>query len=157
MTIEEFQKLLKKNNINVSEIEYTSNNFDSNGKLIKQDLPTITTDFCEIGLNNKEIYFVFVIKSKTFTKKLFESIKNKKNITIYPFKNFKRTLFPFSSFNYDLFMSKIYEEQYLQLQFNFKKITSSKLYEEYLELVAMLNKNNIEVVDQLKVNLKSFK
>ncbi|MDD4111167.1 MAG: hypothetical protein PHS54_06470, partial [Clostridia bacterium] len=83
--LNKFWELLVKSKKSVSELEYTKNNYDNFGNLIKEDLPIITTDFCEIGLYNNEIYFVFIVESKTFNIELFNELKNKSNVKIYGF------------------------------------------------------------------------
>ena len=153
-TIEEFRKLLKENHRSVSEIEYTSNNFDNSGKLINQLLPTITTDFCEIGLYKNKVYFVFIIASKSFNKNVYDSIKTEKNLKIYPLKDFKSTLYPKKLFNYKKFFEEIKKEEYLQIQFEFKKLNASGLYQEYFKLVKIFKKSKTKVINQLRVSGK---
>jgi hypothetical protein len=150
--LDEFRELLIKNKKSVSELEYTKNNYDSGGNLIKEDLPTITTDFCEIGLFDKEIYFVFIMDSKTFDLNLFNQLKNKSNVKIYGFEDFKKTLYPVSNFNFDNFIDEIEKDKYLQIQFDFKKIGSLDLFKEYLNLVNLFEDNKIKVINQLPVD-----
>lgn len=153
--LEELRNLLLKNDIPVSKIEYTSENFDHNGTIIKEELPTITTNICEIGLYDEEIYFVFIIESETFNKKLFELIESKRNSSIYGFKYFKQNFYPKEDFNYDAFLKEIKKDKYLQIQFDFKMIKPAELYQEYCNLAELFKINKAKVINQLKVNLKN--
>ena len=124
----------------------------SSDLLIKTSIPTITTEFCEIGNYNNIIYLVFIIHSDTYNKELFSLIKKLHSVKIYGFKNFKETLYPIPDFSYKNFEKKIKEDKYLQIQFNFDiNITQEKLLKEYLKLKEIFTKSNIVVVNQLKI------
>lgn len=151
--LDKFREFLIKDKKSVSELEYTKNNYDHLANLIKKNLPTITTDFCEIGLLNNKIYFVFIVKSKTFDIELFNQLKNKSNAKIYGFVDFNKTLFPVKNFNFDNFMKEIKKDKYLQIQFDYKNINAFDLSKEYSNLVNVFKKNKVAVVNQLKVNL----
>ncbi len=151
--LKQFRKNLIVNNTSVSELEYTKDNYDNDGNLIKEALPTITTDFCEIGLHNDEVYLVFILESKTFNLKLFNAVKNKSNVKIYGFINFNQTLYPVINFNYDSFIKLVQKDRYLQIQFDFKNITTADLLNEYANIVNIFDTNKVAVVNQLKVYL----
>ncbi|MBU0976213.1 MAG: hypothetical protein ABIE03_05740 [Patescibacteria group bacterium] len=155
--LNKFRELLINSKKSVSELEYTKNNYDHFGNLIEEDLPTITTDFCEIGLYNNEIYFVFVVESKTFNIKLFDKLKNKSNVNIYGFIDFNKTLFPTKDFNFDNFVKEIKNDKYLQIQFDFKNIDTFDLFKKYSNIVNVFGKNKVVVVNQLKVDLTKHK
>ncbi|NQT49758.1 hypothetical protein HQ571_03645 [Candidatus Kuenenbacteria bacterium] len=150
--LKQFRELLIKNKIVVSGLECTKNNYDNDGSLIKDDLPTITTDFCEIGLHNGEIYFVFIIDSKTFSQSFFDKIKNKANVKIYGFKDFNKTLYPVNNFNFDNFLEQIQKDKYLQIQLDYKNIDEFYLFKEYSDLVRVFENSGIVVVNQLKTD-----
>ena len=78
---------------------------------------TLTTDYCEIGLHKREIYFVFILDSEKLTKNLFDSLKNQSRISIYGFKNFNKNLYPTSDFNYGEFSKSVKNDKYVQIQF----------------------------------------
>lgn len=151
--LKDFYNLLKAKLQNVSSIENTPNNFDNKGNFIG-DLPTITTNFCEIGFYDKNlIYFTFIIESKSFNTNVFSLLKNKTNVNIYPFANFKQTLYPINNFNYIIFLEQITKEKYLQIQFDFKdNIKVEDLYIEYCKLLKIFTKTKIKLVDQLKID-----
>ncbi|MBU2579361.1 hypothetical protein KKF19_00105 [Patescibacteria group bacterium] len=151
--LNQFRKILIKNKEFVSKLEYTKNNYDNNGNLIKEDLPTITTDFCEIGLYNNEIYFVFIVNSKTFSLELFDKLKGKLNIRMYGFVDFNKTLYPVVDFNFDNFIEQIQKDKYLQIQFDYKNINTPDLFKEYSNLMNIFEKSKVVVVDQLKIDL----
>ncbi len=141
------------NDEQVSLIEYTEGNYDKNGKLIKGKLPTLTTNHCEIGCHEDEIYFVFIVKSESFERSLFDKIQNKPNVSIYGFKDFKTTLYPKKEFNYNAFRDAINKDIYVQIQFDFKDIDEEELFNEYSKLTGLFERNGIEVVNQRKTNL----
>lgn len=153
--LSQFRKILIENNKSVSELEYTKNNYDNAGNLIEEELPTITTDFCEIGLYNSEIYLVFILESKTFNLELFGEIKNKSNVKMYGFVDFNKILYPIANFDYNNFIKLIKYDKYLQIQFNFKNISTFDLFTEYINIVNVFDKSKVVVVNQLKVNLAS--
>lgn len=145
--------MLIKNGKLVSKLEYTKNNYDNNGNLIDEAIPTITTNYCEIGLYDREIYFVFILESQTFNKTLFNSIKSIPNIYIYGFEDFNKTLYPSRNFNYNDFVKTIRQDKYLQVKFSFENIKVVDLYKIYCDLVDVFDKNNAKVINQLKINL----
>lgn len=151
--LNKFRELLIKDKKSVSILEYTKNNYDHDGNLIKEDLPAITTDFCEIGLFNDKIYFVLIVKSKTFNIELFNQLKNKSNVKMYGFVDFNKTLYPVKNFNLDNFIKEIREDKYLQIQFDYKNIDTFNLFKEYSNLVNVFERNKVVVVNQLKVDL----
>ncbi len=145
--------MLIENGKSVSGLEYTKNNYDNGGKLIKESLPTITTDFCEIGSYNGEIYFVFIIDSKTFNLELFDEIKNMPNAKMYGFADFNKTLYPANNFDFDNFIKQIQKDKYLQIQFDCKNISLLDLFKEYSGLVNIFEKSKVTVINQLKIDL----
>lgn len=151
--LNKFRKIFIKNNKFVSDIEYTSGNYDRDGNLIKKDLPTITTDYCEIGFYKNEVYFVFILKSKSFKRSLFDCIKDKSNMFIYGFLDFKTILYPRKNFNYEKFIKTINKDKYIQIQFDFRNIKQKDLFNVYLDLVSIFDKSKTKVINQLKINL----
>ena len=151
--LNKFRELLIKSKESVSGLEYTGDNYDHSGNLIKEDLPTITTDFCEIGLHNDGIYFVFIIESKTFNIELFNKLKNKSNVKIYGFVDFNKILFPTKNFEIDDFTKEVKKDKYLQIQFDYKNIDIFDLFKEYSSLVNVFEKSKAVVVNQLKIDL----
>ncbi len=150
--------MIKDNQI-VGDIEFTTGNYGEDGNLIKKSIPTITTDFCEVGVYNDIIYLTFIIYSISCNKKLFDFIKNYSHIKIYGFKDFHTILYPCSDFNYQGFVEKIKHDKYLQIQFNYKysELVEDKLYIEYLKLRNVFINSKVNVVNQLAVNLKEEK
>lgn len=154
MNLNKFRKILVNYGKPVSIIEYTSGNYDRNGKLIKKDLPTITTDYCEIGLYKKEIYFVFILKSKSFKKVLFDSVNTiTSNMFIYGFTDFKTILYPRKNFNYKKFVDTMNKDKYVQIQFDLKDINEKELFDIYSDLVNIFDENKVKVVNQMKEDL----
>jgi len=153
--LSKFKEILSVNE-EVSEIEMTSGNYDDDGKLIKGDIPTITTEFCEIGIYKKTVYFVFIIHSDTYSKKVFDSLKGFSNVQFYGFKNFKDNLYPKSDFYYKEFEKGIEKDKYFQIQFNydFNKILPELLHKEYLKIKDILIKNKAGIINQITFNEK---
>jgi len=154
--INRLRKILLDNKQPVSDIEYTENNYDGDWNLIEEKIPTITTDFSEIGYQNDKFYFVFVTESSSFHKIILDELKWKPDMKIYGFVNFNKTLYPTDSFDLDVFMNSIKKDKYLQFQFDFKNWELSDIYNEYCNLVDIFKKNEILVVDQLKVDLREL-
>ena len=149
--LDKFRNILIAKGHLVSKLEYTTDNYDNQGNLIIDRLPTLTTDYCEIGVHNDELYFVFIIKSKSFNDKLFSSIKNMNNLWIYGFEDFKQNLYPKTDFNHKIFLTQVDEDEFLQIQFDYKNIDLNELYTNYCKLIDIFNETKIVVVNQLNV------
>lgn len=147
------KKELSDLNINVGEIEYTENNYDNDGKIINEKIPTITTEYCEIGMYDDNCYFVFVIYAKSFNVDFFEVIKRYKNIQVYDFIDFNKTLYPDKDFDYNNFEKNIQQKKYLQIQFDFNNPSIDESIIDYRKIVKNFSENNIQIVDQLSVDL----
>ncbi|TRZ77229.1 DUF3201 domain-containing protein [bacterium] len=146
----DFREIFLKNE-KVSELEMTSGNYDDEGKLIEGTIPTLTTEFCEIGVYNKTIYFVFIIHSDTYSKELFNVLKKFSNVKFYGSKDFNDTLYPKSDFQYEEFEEKIKQDKFLQIQFNYdiQEISAKLLYQEYKKIKKIFVEKQVKVVDQL--------
>lgn len=153
--INQFSEILIKNNQVVSEMEFTKNNYDDNGILITESLPTITTEFCEIGLHKNEVYFVFIIESKSFSPIFFSLIKDYNNVKIYGFVDFNKILYPGQSFNLADFAVIIKQDKFLQIEFDYQNQEIFNLYQDYLNLVDIFTKSKVAIINQLEVNLKN--
>ena len=151
--LNQFRELLIKNKISVSKLEYTKNNHDNDGNLIVGDIPTITTDLCEIGLYNNEIYFVFIIGSKTFNLELFDEIKNMPNMRMYGSVDFNKDLYPVNNFNLDKFIKQIKKDKYLQIQFDHESVSALDLFKKYSDLANIFEESKVIVVNQLETTL----
>jgi hypothetical protein len=149
----QFRDLLIENKKLVSKLEFTKNNYDHQGNLIKEKLPTITTEFCEIGLFKNQIYFVAIIDSATFNQELFDKIKIIPNMKIYGFNNFKTDLYPVEDFDYQKFIDQIQKEKLLQVEFDYNEISIIDLYTEYLKLIDIFVQNKIKVINQFNNHL----
>ncbi|MCX6807333.1 MAG: hypothetical protein NTZ80_00785 [Patescibacteria group bacterium] len=135
----------------VSNIEMTSDNYDDFNNPIKTEIPTVTTDICEIGIFNDTLYLVAIVFSSTFKKVEFDSLKIFPNIKIYGFKEFKKNLYPTSDFVYKDFEEKILDDKYLQIQFNYKysAISLLDLFRKYKQIKDFFTNSRLRVVNQL--------
>lgn len=127
--------------------ELTSGNYDDEGKLIDKKILTLTTEYCEIGFNDRTIYLVFIIQSDSWTKEFFDEIKKFSNLQIYGFRKFLK--------NYDLTNnpeSDIKSESRFQMQFSFKinDLTTDQLMTEYESLIKLMKDHKIKLIDQLR-------
>lgn len=144
--------LLKEADYPASEIEMTSGNYDDNRKLIEYAVPTITTDFCEIGVyGEKTCYFTVILPSASFSKKLFLLVKNQEGIQIYGFKKFLINYFPVKNFSFGKLEEQINSEKYFQIQltFNLQLVPLENIFRRYQELKAIFEINNIQVINQM--------
>lgn len=135
----------------VGDLEMTAGNYDDSGNLIKAKIPTITTNFCEIGLHDNNLYFVFIIHSNTNNNfnNFFDAVKDFSNVKIYGFKNFNKTLYPIFDFDYKNFEKEIQKDKYLQIQFNYDVVSPEQAYKEYRKIKNIFIKSGLKVVDQL--------
>ena len=152
--IEELRKLFLENSEVVGEVEETFGNYNKKGELIKIGVPTITTEFCEIGSYDDIVYFTFVIYSDSFDKKIFDNLKNFSNFQIYGFKNFLENLYPEENFNLEEFENIIRKEKYFQINFDYSVDDSNEdLYNNYIKIKNKILESRIKVVNQLKIDL----
>ena len=111
--LEQLKTLLERYNQAVTSIEMTQGNYDTAGKLISESIPTITTEFCEIGrYQNKITYFTFVLYPDSLSRTLFQKLKGYKNMHIYGFKSFLADLYPKKDFSYEEFEKDIRKDKY---------------------------------------------
>lgn len=153
-TLDKLRELLLNNGKPVSGVEYTSGNYDNDGNLIKEKIPTITTDYCEIGLYKNEIYFVIIIESETFTRELFGELKNEPDLKIYSFTDFNKTLYPAADLKLNKLLQDINKDKYIQIQLDYNDVAMGDLFREYLRIVELLNNQKVKIVNQLQVNKK---
>ncbi|MBU1046900.1 hypothetical protein KKH36_03950 [Patescibacteria group bacterium] len=136
------------NNEKVGKLEYTSGNYDEEGVLIEKDIPTITTEFCEIGIYSNIIYFTFVINSNSYNEKLIDSLKNFSNFKIYGFKNF------LEDYNLKDLENEIKKDKYFQVNFNYSIDEKVEfLLKQYQEIKKNMLKSKIEIINQLEIDL----
>lgn len=147
----QLRDLLIEGNYKVSEIEMTSGNYDENKELIRKQIPTLTTDLCEIGVYDETCYFTVILYSNSFSRNVFNAVKIQKGIHIYGFKNFIEDYYPKKHFSYAKLERQIKKEQYFQIQFNFntKSLTIKKILEEYKKTKKLFEDNKMQVVNQL--------
>lgn len=147
-----FKELLELKNQPVTEIEMTASNFDDSGKLIKDQVPTLTTNFCEIGIISGEIcYFTIILRSDFFPKPLFDLIQYYEGIHIYGFKNFLKDYYPKNNFSFDKLQEQIKKEPYFQIQFNFntRELDFEEIFQKYIELKETFSNNEVKVINQM--------
>lgn len=150
------KKLLERSGQPVTDIELTSGNYDTSGVLIEGQVPTLTTNFCEIGAYDNVCYFTIILVPESFSKDLLEQIKGYKDMHIYGFENFLEDFYPKDNFSYDNFAKDINKDNYVQVQFNFDRTgsTAQKLMKQHQTLKAIFNKNKAIVINQMKHKFK---
>lgn len=148
--ITQVRQLLIKSNQQVSELEMTSGNYDNYGNLISAEIPTVTTDLCEIGSYADVCYFVIILKSELFTRELFDLISAYPTAKIYGFKNFLENYYPKEDFSAEELMKKVKSEDLAQIQFDFSTVESTpeSLLGVYLRIKLLFEKLNINVENQ---------
>lgn len=150
--LEALRIILTSNRELVGNLEYTSGNYDGKGNLIPDQIPTITTDVCEIGIYDDTIYFTFIILASDFNKDLFNLLDRHKNMQIYPFKDFNNNLYPKSNFNYLEFEQQINNDQYLQISFNdnYKNHSTAEIMNKYLGYKNVFELAGVRPINQLE-------
>lgn len=146
--ISKIRRLLIENHHEVSEIEMTSGNFDESGNLIEGEIPTITTELCEIGSYDNTCYFTIILLSNSFNEKLFEDIKRYEGLHIYGLENFKKDCFPKEGITFEELKSDLSKEKYAQIQFNFTGLNIDRLLRKYIETKGIFT--GIDVFNQLE-------
>lgn len=154
LILEGFADELREIGEQVGDLEYTDNNYSNSGLLITEKIPTITTSYCEIGLFDSSVYFVYIIEARHFSKKLFTLAKDAPGVSIYGFKNFLKNLYPNENFNYGDFLKEIAKDKYLQIQFDIKSINLVKLLAGYIAMKSIFKECGVLPVDQLKNDLR---
>ena len=149
--ISKLQDHLIKRGHQVSAIEMTAGNYDEQSNLIVDDVPTVTTELCEVGAYNGYCYFTVILKSSLFTRKLFGSIAKYPRVQIYGLRKFQTNYYPKDNFVYNEFEGQVISEEFVQIQFNFDTISLSTdmIYKKYLEVASMFKVTKIEVENQL--------
>lgn len=154
--IRDLQKSLIKAGNEVSKLEYTEGNYDERGSLIKNKLPTITTEFCEIGSYKGNTYFVFIVESTSMTKKVLNILTKHKDVSIYGMKNFKENLYPKDRFNIKTFTEEAKKESHIQIQFNYKNLNARELFNKYQKATNIFKENNIRIFNQLEKDARKL-
>lgn len=126
----------------------TSGNYDESGGLIEEEIPTITTDLCEIGSYGDVCYFTIILPSHSLDKDLFKKVKNYKNLHIYGLESYKEDYFPREGISFDNLRKELSKEKYAQIQFNFEELEADRLLQEYFEVKELFS--GIKVFNQLK-------
>ena len=152
--IVELRTLLVDNKVTVSEIEMTTGNYDEKGNLISQEIPTITTDLCEIGIYPGICYFTIILQSLLFTKELFNLISAYPGSHIYGFKSFLEDYYPKNNFYFNDLIKQAHSENYMQVQFNFrlKNVSLLGIVGKYFEIESIFEKTDTKIVNQLTEN-----
>lgn len=152
--LEQLRSMLLQKNQTSTEIEMTTGNYDTDGKLIKNEVPTLTTDFCEIGAYNNTCYFTFILDPSSFSQKLLGQIKDYDKMHIYGFKNFLTDLYPKRCFSYKKFDEEIRKDDYVQIQFNFENIEPKDILNKYLSLKSIFMNTDATVINQITHKFK---
>ncbi|MFH0846305.1 MAG: hypothetical protein V1851_02840 [Patescibacteria group bacterium] len=144
--IKEIEKIISRYE-KVGEIEFTSGNYNESSLLIEKKIPTITTEFCEIGSYGDTVYFTFVIYSDSYHSELIDILKEFSNFEIYGFKSFLD--------NYDLknLENEVKKEKYFQINFNYSISQDDKFLSDQYQKIKGILKNKVEIVNQLEIDL----
>lgn len=156
MTIHDLKEILINNNHRISGVEYTEGNYDEFGNPIPGKVPTLTTEFCEIGSYKGNTYFVFIVESTSMTKKVLNILTKHKNVSIYGMKNFKENLYPKNNFGVEKFMEEIKKELYCQIQFNYQNLEANDLFNKYIKLTKIFEENRIKIFNQLEKDVRKL-
>ncbi len=133
------RRLLIGNDYDVSEVGYTLGNYDKEKDLIENKLPTITTDYCEIGGYGDVVYFTFIILSRDFNRLFFDSIVKFENVELYGMVNFLVDIYPRLGVMYSEIREAVLGEKYLQVNFNYEGLSVDGLFLEYERLLGVFD------------------
>jgi len=154
MLIKEIRESFIEKGEMIGSFEKTTGNFDKKGNLIEASIPTVTTEFCEIGSYDDIIYFTFVIYSDSYNKKIIGNLRDFSNFQIYGFKNFLENLYPKENFNFKEFERELKKEEYFQINFDYSVENDVEyLYEQYSKIKNLILDSEVRVVNQLKIDL----
>jgi len=148
-----FRQILIDHGELVTKIEFTQGNFDDQGRLIDEAVPTLTTEKAEIGWCHDLVYIVFIIDPASFTRNLFAKINTQSNWQIYGWRDFMVNFWPAKNFNQDIFYQQIDQEKYLQLQKTVHSRSSRIIWREYCLVIGILEGSGVRIINQLENNL----
>jgi len=154
--VKDLRKLFVGGKQQVSKVQMTSGNYNDDGSEIQSKIPTITTDFCEIGVYTDICYFAILLKPELFTEELFDAVSAYLDVQIYGLRNFTDNYYPKDDFDYEEFEEQIVSEKYMQIQFNFStnRLNSEAIKDKYFEVKSIFEKAKIAVENQLVDNFK---
>jgi len=153
--IEKLRSILVKLVDDISVIEMTSNNYDNNNNLIRNKVPTTTTNLCEIGSYDKICYFVYIIESSSFNYDFLKLIIERYNVHIYGYKNFNENYYPKKDFDLGKFKEQIKPERYFQIELDFD-ITAMKpddIANKYQEVSSIAKDFKVNILNQFNLIL----
>jgi hypothetical protein len=133
-----------------------SGNYSDDGGLIVNKIPTVTTDFCEIGAYSEVCYFTVIMKSDLFSKELLVLLSEYPSLQIYGLRNFLKNYYPKEHFDYPEFEKQTRAEEYTQIQFSFdkKELSPKFISDMYQEIKLLFEKENVRVENQLNKDFK---
>lgn len=145
--LSEIKNELIENGIDCGNIEYTSGNYTNDGKEILEMIPTITCELGEIGVINNLLYLTIIFPVQSLSEELFNIVKKYKSVNIYPFINFKKTLYPSKTNDLKYVKQGLIDEKFFQINIEFGLDDSSRSIQK---LRRELIEKKIEYINQLK-------
>lgn len=140
--------------VDCGDLEYTSGNYTNEGKEILEEIPTIICELGEIGLTGNFMYLTIIFPKDSLSQKLLDIVKGYENLSVYPFINFLKTLYPSKTNSLEYIEKGLKEEKYFQANIEFEKYNQNTV-EQVLLLKKILDEANIEYINQLTDTLNS--
>ena len=148
------KKFLEGEGIMCGNLEYTSGNYDNDEQEILEKVPTITCELGEIGIVNNSIYLTIIFPKASLSQELLNIVKEYEGTSIYPFINFKKTLYPSETNSLEYVKEGLEKEEYFQVNMGFKRYVQN-IVKQILLLKKILDERDIKYINQLTDTLNS--
>ena len=149
--IKGIRKNLLLSSFETGKVEYTSGNYDENGLLIKGKIPTVTSEFGEIGIINKKFYFVMIFHKNLLSKQFLDELGKIRKCNLYGYKEFLKDL------TIEEILGDKLGEKYIQVQYDCIDSDQMKvIIDIHNKLKDIFEKYRIFPINQLKVSMKNY-
>ena len=136
--------------IDCGNLEYTSGNYTDKGEKILEKIPTITCELGEIGMIDDTLYLTIIFPKSSLSENLLNIVKKYKSVNIYPFIDFKKTLYPSKTNNLEYIKHGLINEKFFQINMGFDEKNDNNFAKFVQTLRKKLTEEKIEYINQLK-------
>lgn len=147
------KQILEKKKIGCSNLEYTSGNYTDKGEKILEKVPTITCELGEIGIIDDTLYLTVILPKSSLSESLLNIVKRYKSVNLYPFIDFKRTLYSSKTNSLKYIKQGLIDEKFFQINIEFGKDDNN--FSKFIQILRKkLIEEKIEYINQLKDSKK---